>query len=110
MSKQIVVDDRVYNKLSSLKETYKAKGLGKIIDRCIDTYIDTYKNPKQKMIDELGTIIDKYHYLFNSQEKEYLALFISLIRAEGLKRVSIAEGLLHRIEEDTHKQHQLRDI
>lgn len=106
MVKQIVVQDRTYNRLVNLKEVYKAKGLGKIIDRCIDTFIDKFKNPKQVMITELNTIIDKYHYLFDNDEKEYLALFVGLIRANPTSRIGIAKSLLERVEEANTKQGQ----
>ena len=109
MVKQIVVQDRTYNRLQDLKETYKAKGLGRIIDRCIDTYIDTYRNPKQIMINEFNTITDKYHYLFSNEEKEYLALFVALLRANQNARIGIARSLLRRVEEAHTGQTVIKD-
>ena len=110
MSKQIMVNDRTYRRLEALKKTYKAKGFGNMIDKCIDIYIDAFRTPKTKMIEELNQVLDQYHYELDNIDKQLWFIFIASIRAKGVNKITVVKDSIARMETDYIKQQQLSEV
>ena len=92
MGKQLMVSERTYHRVWSLKKKMKAAGTGAVIDRLIDIWDSHYRDPKELALEELKRNIDKYHYLFDSEDYELLSQIPSLVlyapqtKADQLRR------------------------
>ena len=100
---QVLVKDRTYKRLTDLKSQYRSKSYNKIIDKLIDIHDHQFKNPKSIAIEELQTIFNKYHYVFNKEDFLILTEIPALLMGHTKTRIN----LLSRLLEDLGGQEQL---
>jgi hypothetical protein len=96
---QLIVRERTYKVLSSFKENFKIKSYDKAISLLLDFYNTKQLTPRQQAIEEIGAIIDKYHYTFSAEDKHILEVLPALIRSNSTIRKTILNNLSQELEE-----------
>ena len=89
--------------LEKIRDTHRLGSIDEALIKLIGLYEREYRSEKDILIEELGKINQKYHYLFSPIERELYCLFIALIRGSKECRIGIAETILRNVKQD----HQL---